>query len=108
MAVLFSPLPDRVAPVFVQVVSPPLDWSPLSYLLAVCTPSGDMQGPSVIFEVDIVSVPICLRIYMYDLDRMNSQLNTDSKFIMLLHTIVGVNPLIVVKLYNEQTTIKVL
>ena len=31
--VLRCPLPDRVAPVFVQVVSSPLGWSPLSYFL---------------------------------------------------------------------------
>ena len=32
--VLCSPLPYRVAPVFVQVVSPPLGWSPLSSFLS--------------------------------------------------------------------------
>ena len=33
--VLCCPLPYRVAPVFVQVVSPPLSWSPLSYFLVI-------------------------------------------------------------------------
>ena len=53
--VLCFPLPDRVAPVFVQVVSPPLGspplgWSPLSSFLVIWSPSGDTRGPSVIFE----------------------------------------------------------
>ena len=48
------PLPYRVAPVFVHVVSPPLGWSPLSPFLVMWSPSGDTQGPSVVFEaVDI-------------------------------------------------------
>ena len=34
--VLCCPLPDRAAPVFVQVVSPPLGWSPLSVPGFVC------------------------------------------------------------------------
>ena len=34
--VLCCPLPYRVAPVFVQVVSPPLGWSPLSSFLLIC------------------------------------------------------------------------
>ena len=34
-------LPDCVAPVFVQVVSPPLGWSPLSCFLFVWSPSHD-------------------------------------------------------------------
>ena len=33
--VLRCRLPDHVAPVFVQVVSPPLGWSPLSYFLVI-------------------------------------------------------------------------
>ena len=41
---------DHVAPVFVQVVSPPLGWSPLSSFLVIWSPSGDTQGPSVVFE----------------------------------------------------------
>ena len=49
--VFFCPLPYRVAPVFVQVVSPPLGWSPLSYFVVVWYPSGDTRGPSVVFEV---------------------------------------------------------
>ena len=48
--VLCSPLPDRVAPVFVQIVSPPLRWSPLSSFLVVWAPRGDTHGPSVVFE----------------------------------------------------------
>ena len=51
---LCCPLPYRVAPVFVQVLSPPLGWSPLSSFLVICSPSGDTRGPSVVFEaVDI-------------------------------------------------------
>ena len=48
--VMCCPLPYRVAPVFVQVVSPPLGWSPLSSFLVIWSPSGDARGPSVIFE----------------------------------------------------------
>ena len=48
--VLCFPLPYRVAPVFVQVVSPPLGWSPLSIFLVMWSPSGDTRGPSVVFE----------------------------------------------------------
>ena len=48
--VLCCPLPYRVAPVFVYVVSPPLGWSPLSSFLVIWSPSGDTRGPSVIFE----------------------------------------------------------
>ena len=48
--VLGCPLPYRVAPVFVQVVSPPLGWSPLSSFLVIWSPSGDARGPSVVFE----------------------------------------------------------
>ena len=40
--VLCFPLPYRVAPVFVQVVSPPLGWSPLSSFIVVWSPSSDM------------------------------------------------------------------
>ena len=47
--VLCCPLPYRVAPVFVQVVSSPLGWSPLSFLV-IWSPSGDARGPSVVFE----------------------------------------------------------
>ena len=35
---------------FVQVVSPPLGWSPLSSFLVIWSPSGDTRGPSVDFE----------------------------------------------------------
>ena len=38
------------APVFVQVVSPPIGWHPLSYFLVVWSPSGHTRGPSVVFE----------------------------------------------------------
>ena len=48
--VLCCPLPYRVAPVFVQVVSPLLGWSPLSSFLVILSPSGDARGPSVVFE----------------------------------------------------------
>ena len=48
--VLCCPLPYRDAPVFVQVVSPPLGWSPLSSFLVIWSPSGDTRGPSVVFE----------------------------------------------------------
>ena len=50
LPVLCCHLPYRVAPVFVQVVSPPLGWSPLSYFLVIRSPSGDARGPSVVFE----------------------------------------------------------
>ena len=45
-------LPDRIAPVLVQVVSPPLGsgWSPLSSFLVRWTPRGDTRGPSVVFK----------------------------------------------------------
>ena len=48
-------LPYLVAPVFVQVVSPLLGWSPSSSFLVLWSPSGDTRGPSVI--VDAVDVP---------------------------------------------------
>ena len=48
--VLWCPLPDRVALVFIQVISPPLGWSPLSSFLVIWSPSGDTRGPSVVFE----------------------------------------------------------
>ena len=48
--VLCCPLPYRVAPVFVQVVSPRLGWSPLTSFLVIWSPSGDARGPSVVFE----------------------------------------------------------
>ena len=41
--VLCCPLPYRVAPVFVQVVSPPLCWSPLSSFLVIWSPCGDAR-----------------------------------------------------------------
>ena len=42
--VLCFPLPYRVAPVFVQVVSPSLGWSPLSSFLVIWSPTGDTRG----------------------------------------------------------------
>ena len=48
--VLCCPLSYRVAPVFVQIASPPLGWSPLSSFLVIWSPSGDTRGPSVVFE----------------------------------------------------------
>ena len=48
--VLCCPLPSRVAPVFVQVVSPPLGWSPLSLLVIIMVSKCDTRGPSVVFE----------------------------------------------------------
>ena len=52
--VLSCPLSYRVAPVFVQIVSHPLGWSPLSSFLVIWCPSGDTRGPSVVFDgVDI-------------------------------------------------------
>ena len=48
--VLCCPLPYRVAPVFVQVVSPPLGWSPLSSFLVIWSPGGEKRGPSVVCE----------------------------------------------------------
>ena len=48
--VLCFPLPYCVAPVFVQVVSPSLGWSPLSSFLVIWSPTGDTRGPSVVFE----------------------------------------------------------
>ena len=50
LACLCCPLPDRIAPVLVQVVSPPLGWSPLSSFLVIWSPSGDTRGPQVVFE----------------------------------------------------------
>ena len=43
---LFCPLPDRVPPVFVQVVSRTLDWSHLSNLLVIWYQNGGMRDPS--------------------------------------------------------------
>ena len=48
--VLCCPLPYRVAQEFVQVVSPPFGWSPLTSFLVIWSPSGDARGPSVVFE----------------------------------------------------------
>ena len=49
-SVFCCPLPYRVAPVFVQVISPPFGWSPLSSCLVIWSPSGDRRGPSVVCE----------------------------------------------------------
>ena len=48
--VLCCPLPYRVVPVFVHVVSPSLGWSPLSSFLVILSPCGDMRGPPVVYE----------------------------------------------------------
>ena len=45
------PLPYRVPSVDVQIVSPPLGWSPLSSFLVIWAPSGDARGPSVVFKM---------------------------------------------------------
>ena len=42
--VLCCPLPYRVAPVFVQFVSPPLGWSPLPSFLVIWSPSGVFEA----------------------------------------------------------------
>ena len=39
--VLCCPLPDSVTPLFVQVVFPPIGWSPLSSFIVVWSPSSD-------------------------------------------------------------------
>ena len=60
-------LPDRVSPVFIQVVSSPLGWSPLSSFLVTWFPSGDTQGPSVVFEaVDVICSGPLKFSYKYD------------------------------------------
>ena len=48
--VLCYPLQNLVTPVFVQVVTPPIGWSPLSSFLVIWSPSGDTRGPSVVLE----------------------------------------------------------
>ena len=55
--VLCGPLPYRVAPVYVQVVSPPLSWSPLSSFLVILSPCGNTRGPSVVFEAGDMPCP---------------------------------------------------
>ena len=56
--VLCFPLPYRVAPVFVQVVSPSLGWSPLSSFLVIWSPTGDTRGHQLVIvfvnEADII------------------------------------------------------
>ncbi len=52
-----SLLSDRVAAVFVKVVSTPLGWAPLSSVLVIWSTSGDTGGPSVIFEAVDVPCP---------------------------------------------------
>ena len=49
------PLPDRGAPLFVQVVSPPLGWSPFLSFLVVWPPCGDTRCSSIVF--DAIDVP---------------------------------------------------
>ena len=48
--VLCCSLPYRVAPVFVEVVSPLLGWFPLSSFLVIWSPSGGTRSPSLVFE----------------------------------------------------------
>ena len=50
VTVLCGPLPYCVAPVFVQVVFPPLGLSPLSSFLVAWSARGNKQGPSVVFQ----------------------------------------------------------
>ena len=57
---LSYPLPCRVAPVFVQVGSKPLGWSPLSFFLVIWSPSGDTRGPSVVFEDHLICLTVLL------------------------------------------------
>ena len=53
---LRSDLPGRARPVFVQVVSSSVGWSPLSSFLVVWSTSGDARGSSMVFEaVDMPS-----------------------------------------------------
>ena len=51
------PLPDRVLPVCVQVVSPSLGLYPLLSFLVVWYPCGGKRGPSVVFEAVDVPCP---------------------------------------------------
>ena len=53
---------NTCAPVFVQVVSPPLGRSSLSSFLVIWSPSGNTRGPSVVFES--VDMP-CPRIFHF-------------------------------------------
>ena len=72
--VLCCPLPYRVAPVFVQVVSPPPGWAPLSYFLVIIilwSASGNTRGPSVVFEAVAMPCPGSFHLsysvnYVYD------------------------------------------
>ena len=54
----------RVAPGFIQVVSPLLGWSPLSSFLVIWSPSGDTWGPSVVFEAVDVPCPRPLHCFL--------------------------------------------
>ena len=58
--VLCCPLPFRVAPVFVQVVSPPLGWSPLSSFLVIWSPSALPRTISFFLTVYIISMTFVL------------------------------------------------
>ena len=62
--ILHSPLPDRVAPVLVKVVSPPLGWSSLPYFLVVWYSRGDTRGPLAVFEVVRVPFPGPLHFFL--------------------------------------------
>ena len=77
--VLCFPLPYRVAPVFVQVVSPSLGWSPLSSFLVIWSPTGDTRGPSVVFEAVDMPCPGPFHFsysvdYIYDFCQLKTKL----------------------------------
>ena len=72
--VLCCPVPDRILPVFTQVVSPPIGWAPLPYFLVVglWSPSGDTGGPSDVFDAFGVPCPgplhlLTIAVYICDL-----------------------------------------
>ena len=71
ITVLCFPLPYRVAPVFVQVVSSPLGWSPLSSFLVEWSPCGDTRGPLVVFEVGGVSWTISFQVHTLLIDHIH-------------------------------------
>ena len=61
--VLPCPLSEGVPPVFVQVVSPPLGWSPVSSFLKMWLGlhvSGDTRGPSIVIEAVVQDRFICV------------------------------------------------
>ena len=66
--VFCCPLPYRVAPVFVQVISPLLGWSPLSSFLVTWYPSGAARGPSVVFEAVDMPCPGPFHFFSHSVD----------------------------------------